>query len=271
MKTGYILYNNSQHETSQRDIMTNIHTLYMIYQLYGYLPKNMDIVLFGTGGSYDWLSGTRIHEITKIIYFNGYDDKTMFLNRLFMLTDCRIADEYDYIISSDCDLKIKDFHMLTEKISGYIQDPDFLCAGRQYVNKYGFRCILATFNVFNMLKIKKTLTSDMLKNEIDAYYGLLDRYPGTNIHMHNYEENILGRIFLDGFNNVSLIDEQIINDMFKHYPYARPNSKNKDCLRMKRRHIYENIVKDSGFFDFLDKFSARTTFDGMLGKIKPEI
>ncbi len=193
------------------------------------------------------------------------------MNRLFMLTDCRIVDEYDYIISIDCDLKIKDFHALSEKISGYIQDPDFLCAGQQYVNRYGFKCILATFNVFNTLKIKKTLTSDVLKNEIDSYYGLLDRYPGTNIHMHNYEENILGRIFLDRFNNVSLIDQQFIKDTFKHYPYLRPNSEIKDVLFNKRRHIYENIIKDSGFFDFLDKFGARTIFDDMFGKIRSEI
>lgn len=188
-----------------------------------------------------------------------------------MLTDCRIVDEYDYIISIDCDLKIKDFHALSEKISGYIQDPDFLCAGRQYINRYGFKCILATFNVFNTFKIKKTLTSDVLKNEIDSYYWLLDRYPGTNIHMHNYEENILGRIFLDRFNNVSLIDQQFIKDTFKHYPYLRPNSEIKDVLFNKRRHIYENIIKDSGFFDFLDKFGARTIFDDMFGKIRSEI
>lgn len=31
MKNGYILYNNSQHGISQRNIMTNIHALYMIY------------------------------------------------------------------------------------------------------------------------------------------------------------------------------------------------------------------------------------------------
>lgn len=102
-------------------------------------------------------------------------------------------------------MKIKDFPLFTEKITEYTTNLEFLCAGRSYVNKYGFKCINASFNVFIMSGLRGRIDFSTLKKLIDDYYGLIDKFPGTNVHMHNYEENVLGRIFFDmlgGFFNV---------------------------------------------------------------------
>lgn len=62
----------------------------MLYQLYGHFSTDFDLVLFGTEHSYDWLDSTGISDIAHIHYSVKYDDKTIFLNRLFMLADDRI-------------------------------------------------------------------------------------------------------------------------------------------------------------------------------------
>lgn len=176
----------------------------MLYQLYVHFSEDFDFVLFGTEHSYDWLDSTGIPDIARICYSTKYDDKTIFLNRLFMLVDDRIR-EYASVISIDSDMKIKDWPLFTEKVMEYTSNPEFLCAGRFYSNKYGFKCINASFNVFSMLDLNGRIDPGMIKKLIDDYYGLTDRFSGTNIYMHNYEENVLGRIFFDmlgGFFNV---------------------------------------------------------------------
>lgn len=204
MKKAFILYNNSGKSDNERSLITRLHILYMLYQLHGHFSADFDLVLFGTEHSYDWLDSTGIPDIVRICYSTKYDDKTIFLNRLFMLVDDRMG-EYDSVISIDGDMKIKDWPLFTEKVTEYTSNPEFLCAGRSYANKYGFKCINASFNVFNMRGLSGRIDSGMIRRLIDDYYGLTDRFSGTNIHMHNYEENVLGRIFFDtlgGFFNV---------------------------------------------------------------------
>lgn len=53
-----------------------------------------------------------------------------------------------------------------------------------------------------------------------------------------------------------------------HYVYFIPTPECKDVFNLKRRHIRENLVGNSEFYEFLEKFSAKTVFNGLLERVK---
>lgn len=47
-----------------------------------------------------------------------------------------------------------------------------------------------------------------------------------------------------------------------------PTPECKDVLSLKRWHIRENLVGNSGFYEFLEKFGAKAVFNGLLERVK---
>ena len=183
MKKSTVLYLGLNNYHNARELITLVHTMYMIYQLSSKAP-NIDILLYTPENNLDFLK-----KICNVITFDGSRKfkQNFFLDRLLLYGHPSVK-QYDNIASIDSDIYIRDINPFLKNL----EQCNYYSANHTYIQpNSNTTCIHCAMTFCNIKNTSNELSYDNIMNACTDYIKL---YGNGDIYAYGNEEHVLGKI-----------------------------------------------------------------------------